>query len=113
MREETIKNSIRGVLLVCIIFIGLIHTGSSVHAVPDMRRWPCIDVVDQRGVGQTENEVQAGMNDRAEYDPESGRVTWNIGKDYKLVEGYTYYVTFKVENGTVIGQKSKLVPVEE
>jgi len=110
MKSIVVKNTIRGVLLFGIIAVlGLSHTGSAVHADENDINKAAVSVVDKRSVGQTENEIEAGMNNQAVYDEMTSTVTWKIGKNYELVEGYTYYITFKVEDGVVVPKESKMV----
>jgi len=103
------KHTIRGLLLGIIIILGLSHTGSAVHADENNRNKAAVSVVDKRGVGQTESESEAGMNNQAVYDETTSTVIWKIGKDYELVEGYTYYITFKIEDGVAVPKESTMV----
>lgn len=103
MKEKIIRNTAKGLLVFTILTVPvLLNTGSTALAEVTDNTQPGIDVVDKRGVGQTEREIGNGMNDEVIYDPETKTLTWNIGDDYQLMEEYTYYITFKVIDGELI-----------
>ena len=92
-----------------LIGMAALFTGSQSKAASDAEHIPGIAVVDEKGVGQTEKEVNSGMNERVVYDQSTKTLLWNIGSEYQLVDNYTYYITFKVENGQIKAEECRLL----
>ena len=110
MKDEMLNKIIRsGLLMVLVISLMAIYTGSCVQAREYNNSEPSVAVVDERGVGQTEKEVTKGMNEQVQYDASTSTLSWNIGSDYKLEEGYVYYITFHVEDGNIYREEARLI----
>jgi len=102
MKEQIMHGFVRGLILFIAVAVPVIvHTGSAALAEEEDANQPRIAVVDKRGVGQTQKEIDKGMNDEVVYDTETNTLTWNAGEAYQLMDDYTYYITFKMGEGEI------------
>jgi len=102
MKERIIKIAAQSLILFAVIAVLVaLYTGSAARAEQPDAGQLSVAVIDKRGVGQTRKEIESGMNDDVTYDRETKTLSWKIGDDYELLEDYTYYITFKVEDGEV------------